>query len=1119
MMTEQQQLEAAITALEGQRVALGDAVVDPLLAAARAKLDGLLQPKTAGSESSPAQTLRQVSILFLDVVGSTSLAQHLDPEEISAVMDDGLSRATATVQGHGGKVLQYAGDSILAVFGAVQAREDDVERTVRCGLSLLKLGKDLGAEVRHAHGHDGFDVRIGIHTGPVLLGGGVDGDGSIRGIAVNIAARMEQTAPAGALRISQDAYAQVRGIFDVEAQEPLAVKGVDAPMQSYLVRRVRARKFHLGSRGIEGVATRMVGRDAELEVLQEAFRRLFTDRCLAAASLVGDAGVGKSRLLYEFAAWSDARAESFLLFRGRATPQAQGQPFALLRDILAWRFQIADDDSIEIARSKLEQGIVPLFFADDGPDLSEGHAHLLGHVVGIEWRESRHVRGILEDPKQIRNRAFHVAAQLFRRMSRHEGAPVVLELEDLHWADNESLDFLAYLTEVNRDVPMFIVACCRPTLFERRTTWCAESLHRRIELHPLEKDASRMLVSELLRKLPEVPIALRELITGGGEGNPFYMEELVKMLIDQGAIETGESWRVNAERLLLAKVPTTLTGVLQARLDSLPAPERLTLQEASVIGPVFWERALIALDKKAGETLPSLVRRELALPRPDASGDELREYAFKHQMLHQVTYATVLKRVRRDLHGKLARWLAAQTGLRANDFLGEAARHFEQAGDRASAAEYHTRAAEHARERMAHETVLDHVQRALALLDLLPSPSPPTLRWRLLVVREATLDIQGERVGQRADIDAMSELADALDDDWRRAKAALRRSNLMQRIADYAAMEAAACQAVEWATRAGDAELRLLARRLSAISFAFQGRFAEGRILAEAALAEARALSMRRVEGLCLNALSVMFAMQSDDVGALLLDQQSLEAHRAAGDRRNEAIALSNIGAGWLGLGDLQQARHELEEGLRMMRINGEGGLESTLCALATLSQWQGDVAQALVHARAAVQSAVAVHARDEEAAAWCRVGDAELALGRRAAAAEAFAAGYARAVEIASPYRHDASAGLARLALAEGDGAAAMRVLQPLLSPAAGADAEQSLLKGVEFPRLVELTCFRALESVGEREHALEWLTRAYDALQRQASSIIDAAIRQKFLSNIPANREIVAMWLSRER
>ena len=568
-----------------------------------------------------------------------------------------------------------------------------------------------------------------------------------------------------------------------------------------------------------------------------------------------------------------------------------------------------------------------------------------------------------------------------------------------------------------------MLACCRPTLFERRASWCAERVHRRIDLQPLGKDMSRLLVSELLKKLPEVPAALRELVTGGAEGNPFYMEELVKMLIDQGAIEAGEVWKVNAERLLLTKVPTTLTGVLQARLDGLPAPERLTLQQASVIGPVFWDRALVALDTKAHDSLPALVRRELALPRADSKHDDLREYAFKHQILHQVTYATVLKRTRRELHGKLARWLAAQTGLRANDFLGEAARHFELAGDEANAAEYHTRAAEHARTRLAHEAVLDHVQQALALLERTPGAGTRLLRWRLLEVREATLDIQGDRVGQRADIDAMAELAEALDDDRRRAHAAWRRSALAQRLADYAATEAAARQAVEWARRAGDDEIRLLAQRMLAMALAFQGRPAEGRVVAEEALAEARALALRRVEGLCLNALGVMLAMQSDDVGALQLDQQSLAAHRAAGDRRNEAIAQGNIGAGWLGLGELTRARRDLEEGLRLLRVNGERALEvSPLCALSTLALWQGDDAHALVQARAALETAVAVHARDQEAAALCRVGDAELALGRHAPAAEAFASAHARASEIASPYRHDASAGLARVALAQGD-------------------------------------------------------------------------------------------------
>jgi hypothetical protein len=600
------------------------------------------------------------------------------------------------------------------------------------------------------------------------------------------------------------------------------------------------------------------------------------------------------------------------------------------------------------------------------------------------------------------------------------------------------------------------------------------------------------------------------------------MEELVRMLIDQGAIETGaEAWTVNAERLLLTRVPTTLTGVLQARLDGLPPPERLTLQQASVIGPVFWDRALAALDTKSHDTLPSLVRRELALPRPDSKHDDLREYAFKHQILHQVTYQTVLRSTRRELHGKLARWLAAQTGIRANDFLGEAARHFEQAGDAANAAEYHTRAAEHARSRLAHEAVLEHVQQALALLVQAPDAGTWLLRWRLLVVREATLEFQGDRSGQRADIDAMAELAELHDDDRRRAHAAWRRSALAHRIADYAAAEAAARQAVDWARRVGDDEIRLLAERLVSMSLAFQGRSAEGRVVGEAALAEARALGLHRVEGLCLNALGVLLALQSDDVGALHFDEQSLAAYRAVGDRRNEAIAQGNIGAGWLGLGALAAARRDLEEGLRLLRLNGERALEvSPLCALATLALWRGDDAHALTQARAALELAVAVHARDQEVAALCRVGEAELALGRHEAAAEAFAAAHARASAIASPFRHDASAGLARVALARGDVGAAVAALKPLLALGTHTGAPDGSLEGMEFPRLVEWTCYRVLEKAGGRDDARAgaWLRRAHEALQAQAATIADADLRTGFLRNIPVHREIVAAWQSRE-
>ena len=261
-------------------------------------------------------------------------------------------------------------------------------------------------------------------------------------------------------------------MFEVEAQEPLPVKGVDEPIQSYLVLRAKPRSFRIGTRGIEGVATRMIGRDAELEALQDAFKRLFAERRLAAVTVVADAGIGKSRLLYEFEAWSEARPEAFFIFRGRATPQTQGQPFGLLRDILAWRFQIADDDSVEVARAqdgaRHRAALRPRRRRRSRRRPRPPARPPDRHRLARQPPHPRHPRRPQADPEP---RAPRGGAAVPQGSPRRDGTPVVLQLEDLHWADNESLDFLDYLAEVNRDVPLLMLAFTRPTLFERRVDW------------------------------------------------------------------------------------------------------------------------------------------------------------------------------------------------------------------------------------------------------------------------------------------------------------------------------------------------------------------------------------------------------------------------------------------------------------------------------------------------------------------------------------------------------------------------------------------------------------------------------------------------------------------------
>lgn len=333
-------------------------------------------------------------MLFLDVVGSTTLTRQLDPEDLLDVMDGALKRFAAVVDEHGGRVLQYAGDSVLAAFGADRAREDDAERAVRAGLALLAAAREHAARVQREHGVAGFDVRVGAHTGLVLLGGGVDEEGTIRGFTVNIAARMEQSAPVGALRISHDTWRQVRGVFEVQAQPPLQVKGQDEPLATYLVLAARPRAFRVAGRGIGDIETALVGREAELAWLLAAFERTAAGGGLEGATLIADAGLGKSRLLHELQHRLDLHAQRCWLVLGRSHPGGMQQPYGLLRDMLAWRLQIADSDGADAARLRLVQGLQP-FFAADGEEAALRQAEMLGQLIGLDFSASPRLAGFV----------------------------------------------------------------------------------------------------------------------------------------------------------------------------------------------------------------------------------------------------------------------------------------------------------------------------------------------------------------------------------------------------------------------------------------------------------------------------------------------------------------------------------------------------------------------------------------------------------------------------------------------------------------------------------------------------------------------------------------------------
>jgi predicted ATPase len=515
----------------------------------------------------------------------------------------------------------------------------------------------------------GFDVRVGAHTGRVLLGGGVDAEGTIRGFTVNIAARMEQSAPVGALRISHDTWRQVRGVFEVQAQPPLQVKGQDEPLATYLVLAARPRAFRVAGRGIGDIETALVGREAELARLLAAFERTAAGGGLQSATLIADAGLGKSRLLHELQHRLDLHAQRCWLVLGRSHPGGTQQPYGLLRDMLAWRLQIADSDGADAARLRFVQGLQP-FFAADGEEAALRQAEMLGQLIGLDFSASPRLAGFVSDARLLRDGALAAFATWLQRLATSDGSPAVVLLDDLQWADDASLDALLQLRE-RFELPLLLVLAARPALLERRADWGRGwERHDTLTLAPLSASERQTLMRALLQRVADLPEALLSQLDAQAEGNPYYAEELVLMLIDDGVIDTAaEPWRVRSERLVGARIPGTLVGVLQARLDALAAVERRALQAASIVGPVFWDEALSALDADATQALPALRNKAMVQARPESAFEGTREENFHHHLLHQVTYDTLLKAERRSGHALAASWLAERVGDRAAEYL------------------------------------------------------------------------------------------------------------------------------------------------------------------------------------------------------------------------------------------------------------------------------------------------------------------------------------------------------------------------------------------------------------------------------------------------------------------
>lgn len=718
MKDERQKLEEAIAAQEGLRGTVDDAVIEATITTLREKLDAI-----EARERYPEMRRKLVTILFADTVESTPIVQHLDPEDVRDIFESALQRMAKRVTINGGRVTGFMGDGFKAVFGAEQAREDDPERAVRAGLEITATMQLLSKEFEKVWGIPEIKVRVGIHTGLVALGGITEAYDTMMGSTVHLASRLEKAAPHGGVLISNDTYRHIRGVFDVVEMEPLLFKGFDEPVVTYQVLRVKPRAFRTYLRGVEGVETHMVGRITELKFLQDALKAALQEGEGQVITILGEAGVGKSRLIYEFQNWIELLPDEIFLFKGRAWQESQTTPYSLLRDVFAFRFEILEDDPVQEVIFKFEHGFRGVF----GPG-EEGRmrAHVIGQLLGFGFTSSPYMNEALNDPQTLRNRGIRYLREFFETVSRQDCA--VIFLEDIHWSDDSSLDAINSLSSSIRQFPLLIIGLARPSLYERRPYW-GEGLeyHIRIEVNPLSKSESRQLVTEIFKHSEHIPSKLRELLVGAAEGNPYFIEELIKMLIDNGVIIIGaESWRVETDQLVNVEVPSTLTGVLQARLDRLPIQEKLVLQQASVVGRTFWdstvkhinaafERERINEKQEIAEHLTNLRGKEMIYRREESTFTDSSEFIFKHAILRDVTYDSVLKKLRRIYHQLVAEWLIQQSGERGGEYAGLIGEHLMLAGKKGEAAKFFVRAAQKALRGYANKEAEQFFKKALDL--------------------------------------------------------------------------------------------------------------------------------------------------------------------------------------------------------------------------------------------------------------------------------------------------------------------------------------------------------------------------------------------------------------------
>ena len=599
-------------------------------------------PPHAGGEAGTAER-RLVSVLFADLVGFTTLSESRDAEEVRELLSRYFDTCRKLISVYGGTVEKFIGDAVMAVWGTPVATEDDAERAVRAALELVTAVSALGQEV----GADGLRARAGVLTGEAAVTLGGEGEGMVAGDLVNTASRVQSVAEPGTVYVGDSTRRATDQTIAYEDMGSFELKGKEGLTPLW-----RAQRVVSGLRGslkTLGLEAPFVGRDGELRRMKELFHAGADERKAQLVSVTGIAGIGKSRLVWEFYKYFDGIADTVYWHRGRCLSYGEGVTYWALADMVRMRCRISEDEESASATAKLRATLEEhVLDAEERAYLEPRIANLLG-LADFQARDQQEL--------------FAAWRVFFERLA--ESYPTVLAFEDLQWADASLLDFIEYLLDWSRNHPILVLTLARPELHERRPTWGAgQRSFTSVYLEPLTEHAMEELLTGLV---PGLPADVRDRILARAEGIPLYAVETVRMLLDRGLlVANGAAYSVTGEVEVL-EVPETLHALIAARLDGLSAEERRLLQDAAVLGKTFTKdtlRALAGAEADVDTLLTSLMRKEVLGVQADPRSPEHGQYGFLQDLVRHVAYETLSKRERRAMHLLAAEALSATN---AND--------------------------------------------------------------------------------------------------------------------------------------------------------------------------------------------------------------------------------------------------------------------------------------------------------------------------------------------------------------------------------------------------------------------------------------------------------------------